>query len=419
MASSNAAASMADLTSPAPAGRGDIGHSTSPLMLIGTAMIGPLYLLVAGLGAAGLRQAAFDPATPMTMDKSVFTAVNALTLTGFSQSVGIEEYRAGGQQIILTLTLLGALMTWVIGAMAITRIIGLRFSAFRITLTAIVLELLAAALGLLFLAGPDRAPFAALFQATAAVGNSALTIGAAPAITDAALFLILLPLATIGSLGIIVILELVQWPSRRTLSDFTRVALSMTAGIYLLAFAAMALMLYPNWHDADSHPFLLASALAIDARGYGLPIDSISHFPRLMQWFLIPLMMLGGCAGASAAGLKLNSLAEFFRGARQAASRKITGHGFAIALIWLGIYLAIAIGCFACLLYTDPQTPGEQLLFNAISATSNVGLSQSTIIAGSSTLLVYSVTMLAGRIAPLLMLWSMVESNVTDSLPVG
>lgn len=388
-------------------------------MLIGTAMIGPLYLIVAGLGAAGLRQSAFDLATPMTLDKSVFTAVNALTLTGFSQSVGIQEYRPGGQQIILTLTLFGTCMTWVIGALAIARIIGLHIPAIRITLTAIVLELLAAALGLLFLSSPARGSFAALFQAAAALGNSGLTIGAAPAVTDGRLFLVLLPLATVGSLGIVVILELVQWPFRRTLSDFSRVALSMTAGIYLLAFAAMALMLYPTWHDADSHPFLLASALAIDARGYGLPIDSISRFPRLMQWFLIPLMMLGGCSGGSAAGFKLNSLAELFRGARRAASRTIAGHGFAIGLIWLAIYAAIAFGCFACLLYTDPQTPGEQLLFNAFSATSNIGLSQSAIIAGSSTLLVYSVTMLAGRIAPLLMLWSMVESNVSDALPVG
>ena len=115
----------------------------------------------------------------------------------------------------------------------------------------------------------------------------------------------------------------------------------------------------------------------------------------------------------------MTTLAEIFRGARNAAHRKIAGPGFGIALIWLGIYAGIVLGCFAALLYTDPQTPGEQLLFNSVSAASNVGLSQSAIIAGSSTLLVYSITMLAGRIAPLLMLWSMVESEVKESLPVG
>ena len=61
-----------------------------------------------------------------TGDRAVFTAVNAATLTGFQQTMGLREMRQvgmAGPTVMLALTLLGALASLTVGGIAAARVL--------------------------------------------------------------------------------------------------------------------------------------------------------------------------------------------------------------------------------------------------------------------------------------------------------
>ena len=65
-------------------------------------------------------------------------------------------------------------------------------------------------------------------------------------------------------------------------------------------------------------------------------------------------------------------------------------------------FLALAAG--------QPQMPADRLIFLTISAVSNVGLSHDPISIVGPGLFLLSLLMLAGRLAPLAVLWWMARS---------
>src|SRR4051794_18227007 len=57
----------------------------------------------------------------MSFERSVFTVVNAATLTGFQQAVPLEEYGASGQICVIVLTVAGTIFSLIIGGLAISK----------------------------------------------------------------------------------------------------------------------------------------------------------------------------------------------------------------------------------------------------------------------------------------------------------
>src|SRR4051812_36376450 len=74
--------------------------------------LGGAYLLLLLVGAIVLRlPGATIAGNEMSVYRAVFTSINAGTLTGFQQSVALDEYGALGQWCVLALMTLGTLFT--------------------------------------------------------------------------------------------------------------------------------------------------------------------------------------------------------------------------------------------------------------------------------------------------------------------
>ncbi len=79
-------------------------------------------------------------------------------------------------------------------------------------------------------------------------------------------------------------------------------------------------------------------------------------------------------------------------------------------------------GTLLALLATNPDQPGDRLLFLAVSAASNVGLAHNPVTIVGSGMFVLSGTMLLGRILPLVILWwtvYAVQDEDEGEVPVG
>src|SRR5215213_4245800 len=59
----------------------------------------------------------------MSVERAVFTVVNAATLTGFPQAVPIDDYGWRGQACVIFLTIGGTLITSIIGGLALVRLV--------------------------------------------------------------------------------------------------------------------------------------------------------------------------------------------------------------------------------------------------------------------------------------------------------
>jgi Trk-type K+ transport system membrane component len=204
--------------------------------------------------------------------------------------------------------------------------------------------------------------------------------------------------------------------------------LTATALLYL-AFTLIFFVIerssgtYTNGSDsalaATHHAFLSASAASINARGGGFPIEYAGALPRMMPWVLILLMMIGGNSAGTAGGLKATTVVELVNGVRAALRGRRVRRSFGVAAAWAMIYLGIVLVGFLLLVWRVPDVTADRALFLAVSAVSNVGLSHDAIAVTGTGLYVLSTLMLAGRIAPLLVLWWMVRAAPDAELAVG
>ena len=371
------------------------------------------YLLLGLIGYIGFRSpGAMVGGNEMSDERALFTSMNAVTLTGFQQTVSVNQYLLPGQVMAFILTLGGALLSLIIGGLAVVRILRLPYSDGKVVVAAVVWLGVATMGGAALLIRPGQDLFSLLMQAASAFSNSGVYIGQLSGIMDwRQTHVVLLPLAVLGGLGLPVLMELYDWALRRKrVSLHGRTVLAMTAGLYLGGFVVFALLQWPGFSFntasetwlAWQHDLASSSAAAINARTAGLPFEHAYLFPRAMQWVLIVLMMIGSSSAGTGGGLKTTTVAELVRGPWLALRGQRVGRGFGIAAAWLGIYLLIGFVCLLLLLWAQPQMPADRLLFITISAVSNVGMSHDPVSITGFGMDVLSATMLAGRLAPLL-----------------
>lgn len=371
--------------------------------------------------------AAFTAGSELTPDRSRFAVMNAMTLTGFQGRASLANYPVAGQVLILVLQLGGILFSLILGGLCCVRILRLPYADGRVVRTACFTTAFCVLSGaLVLLTHTDGAPLPALMLATSALGNGGLAIGEVPGMRAWQTHLVLMPLMVIGSVGMPVLLELPGAILRKQpLSEHSRTVLRMTAWVYLVGLLVLlgARLLAEQWPKEPGawmrERVAAASVQSVNARTGGLPFEAFEGIARVVPWLLIPLMIVGGSPASTAGGIKTTTLVTLWRAGQRAVKGEAVPRGAGVALAWVGAYLVLMVLFCTLLLITEPQLRPERVLFDTVSALSNVGLSYDNIMSVSPGLDLYTAAMFFGRVTPLLVLWWMARMSEPAELAVG
>ncbi len=386
------------------------------------------WLAVTLLASAVVRVPGIVPhGNETTWDRAIFTAVSAATLSGFQQTMGVGEMAVagwGGPLVLLGLTLAGAFVSLFVGGLAASRILRTGHNATQIATCAITAQAVATIIGATALVGSAGNPLVALFQAASAFGNSGLWLGPVPTTTGAPTHAILLPLAFLGGLGLPVLIDLSNWVfGKSELSRHTRMTLKLSALAYLLGFVVLMVAQIPaassgGW-GAWRNTIASCSSEAINTRTAGLPLQSPAAFTGAGQWVLMALMAIGASPAGTAGGVKVNTLWQLVGGTWRIVRGGIVSRITGIAIVLVGFYAVTLFMGMALLAACDSVTTGDRVLFLAVSALSNVGLSHDPVAMTGPGLIVLSGLMLAGRIAPLVGLWWVARTGEEVDVLIG
>ena len=397
----------------------------------------PTYIFLILAGFFGLRAPGIMPAgNDLNPDRAVFTSVNAATLTGFQLSMHPTAFSLTGKVILLFLTCMGTLFTLIVGGMAAKRILRLPWSDRRIVSAAGIAQAFVLILGAFspHTQGAEGV-IGGMVKTSAAWGNSGLYVDTPPGLSDLFTHIVLLPLALLGGLGLVVLLDVIDAVFRgRKLSRHSRVVLQMTAALFLIGVIGCVLLQVMDlgsfgWRSSkdswlpslrEYFPEIVtrATVTSINARTAGMNLFPIAY-PRSMAFFIMLLMMVGASPAGTGGGLKTTTLYELCTLPIRLLRRQPLSRTTGIALTWFGIYIIALLFFQILLLWAEPEMPGDRLLFVTISALSNVGLSHDTVTMTRSSLVLVSAAMFFGRITPLLILWWMSDTTRDADLVVA
>jgi trk system potassium uptake protein TrkH len=359
-------------------------------------------------------------------DRALFLSLNCGTLTGFNTTVGAGDFNPDngtGPLVALALVGIGVLATLIMSGLAAVRALRLPYRDGQVIAAAVMATALSALGGAIVL-GIGAAPGSfgivnGIFQAVCAFGNCGLVLGRVGDLAGWRLHVILLPLAAAGGVGLPVLMELYDWViKRRPIGRHSATTISAAAMVYLIGMIGVLIFAWPSSPIAGREAIANSSALSLDTRtlGFPVPIDSLS---RAGQMWLVLLMAIGAGSAGTAGGLKTTNLIALGRGLRQSLHGNAAGRIFGIACIWLACYAGIAGMCWIALLQLEPQMPADRLVFLAVSAASNVGLSADTVSIVGPGLYVLGAAMLLGRLAPIALLWWMARATPGTELLVA
>lgn len=345
----------------------------------------------------------------LNADRALFNAVNVGTLCGFQPQIGIAQARLLGQITAFVLTVGSTVCVLIVGGLALKRVAGFRHRDREIIIGAVAVEIGAILIGGVALLTPDRGVFLSMQQAASAFAGAGTLLGPLSSPLAWRTHAVIMPLALLGSLGIPVLLDLRDWLFKSVpMNRFSRIVISMTAGAYIVGFLAMCAIRMPMTSvDAGQWKEIVAEASVAsnNVRLSGLPYSWSGLWPRAAQWVVMLLMFVGGTTGGLAGGLKLTTLHELAAGVRRSLRGEAAGRLFGIAMLWTVSYVAVILVTLIVLTSLEPETPADRLLFLAISAVGNIGLSHDRLSSTGPSLFVLSVAMLVGRVAPLMFLW--------------
>ena len=410
-----AAAPAATSIAPLPLG-GGMGRDLSNWLF-------PAFLLMILLGVVVIWKFGSAAGNPNPV-RAMFIAMNAATLSGFSADPGVGGLNELGQWTALLLIVGGSLFAMIVGGLAVIRIVRLPFTDRDLIFAAFVAEAAALLIGTSLLWETDRSPFQAAFLAASAFGNCGLYLGDLPGSSNVLVHAVILPLSVLGGLGLPVLMEI--WCAlvfRAKFSTHSRTVIGASAWLYVTGLVLiLALNLaghgWPTLAGVrDQLPS--ASVLAIESRTGGLPIAGISNLTQPARWFLMVLMMIGASPAGTGSGLKTTTLVELARGTRRLLAGQAPGRAFAVGFVWLAVYLGLGLAAAMLLAYVSGAEPPDGILFNAISAMSNVGFTVSPVPDEKGLFFAYSAIILVGRMAPLMVLWWMAETTGDAELAIG
>ncbi len=231
-------------------------------------------------------------------------------------------------------------------------------------------------------------------------------------------------LIIIGGISFLVITDFlrVRWNVRRLSLDSKLVVLT---SVLLLALGTAAFLLTEFRNNATlgslSLPDMISNAFfqSVTARTAGFNSVSVQHLANYSLFLVAILMFIGGASGSTAGGIKVNNFGMLaatmwstVKGKEHAGafgrefSVQQTNRALTIVLLAVAFISAVVF----LLTLTEGETRFIYLLFETVSAFSNVGLSAG-ITPGLSVAgrMIIGLTMFIGRLGPLTMAFALVQ----------
>lgn len=276
---------------------------------------------------------------------ALFTATSAVCVTGLAVRDTATTFSTFGEVVILVLIQVGGL-----GFMAFTTLIaillGKRISVkerlilreamnqlnlegvVRLVLYVLIITAVIEGIGSFLLAlrwipewGWEKGIYYSLFHAVSAFNNAGFDLfgderkfgSLTLYVTDPVVNLVVMFLVLLGSLGFVVILELVQYRKTKRLSLHSKLVLAVTGMTVLLGTACFLLMEWMNPRTIGplSVPGKVLAGLfqtaASRTSGF-VTLDAASLQPPT-QFLMIMLMFVGGAPNSTAGGIKITTFA--------------------------------------------------------------------------------------------------------------
>lgn len=370
---------------------------------------------------------------------ALFTATSATCVTGLVVVDTATHWTLFGHIVLLILMQIGGLglMTFVtFFAVMIGRNLNLKQkivlqlalnrssleSVTQILKYIIAFSLFAEALGALVLflhwmepMGWGKAAWYAIFHAVSAFNNAGFDLfGGLQSlqgfVSDPIVNLTIAALFIVGSLGFLVIYELLIWREKKELSLHTRVVLAGSLIILLVGTVVIFLLEFNNAF-AQMNPGQkgMASFFLSATRTAGFSTIDMSQTLLPTQIFMVFLMFIGGAPGSTAGGIKITTFVILAAAVlsllrnrndveiwQRRLSEKTVNRALAITFL---VFMLIFVDIFILAWF---HSDSMQILFEVVSAASTVGLSLGlTQELGFIGKLIIIVTMFVGRLGPI------------------
>jgi trk system potassium uptake protein TrkH len=383
---------------------------------------------------------------------ALFTSASAVCVTGlavvdtgtywssFGQGVILVLIQVGGLGFMTSATLLLLLLgrriglreRWLIGqSLGLEKVGGMVNLVRRIAVFTLIVEVIGAAIFYIrFSVGnpAGTAGWRAIFQAVSAFNNCGLDLfGNFRSLldyrTDTVVILTTAALIIIGGISFVVVADIVKVRRFGRLSLDSKIVLITTLGLLVGGTVVILLTEYSNAATlgplATPYKILNAFFHAVTPRTAGFSSINIGSMAAYSQFFTILLMFVGGAAGSTAGGVKVNTvgmlIATIWSSIRGKEHAGAFGREFlsqqvnrALALVMLSLTLIVIV--VLVLTITDKGFTFLQLLFETVSAFGTVGLSTGITpelsVAGR---FIITAMMFIGRLGPLILALSLAQ----------
>ncbi|MFC1925412.1 TrkH family potassium uptake protein [Chloroflexota bacterium] len=372
---------------------------------------------------------------------ALFTASSALSCTGLTVLDTAAHWSFFGQIVILVLIQLGGFGFMLISAYLLIvfgrhlNLLDFRFSNaldvssspeyIKFALQTIALTLLFEGIGVLLLywrfssiAPSDDVLWNSVFHSISAFNNAGFIIMsgemASGLYADNFLLLTISGLVILGGVSAPVIINLFAFGRWRGLNLNSKIALTFTFGLLLVGLLGVLFMEYDNGGSLGplSVPQKIVNAFfySASARTAGFSPLDVGNFGFHALALVMILMFIGGVAGSTAGGIKVNTFATLILTMRsyimgdarvRAFGKQIPEARVHEAITVVFLFVLVLVGSIFILTFTE-ELPGKDIVFESFSAFSTVGLSTGiTSSLSEAGRLILALCMFVGRLGPL------------------
>lgn len=376
-----------------------------------------------------------------TFADALFTSASAVSCTGLIVVDTTMHWSSFGQAVILVLIQLGGFGFMLTSAYLLIvlgkhfNILDFRFSDvldissrkeyLKFTSLTIVLTIVLEGLGIFLLhyRFSSLLPYGeswwnSVFHSVSAFNNAGFSIISGDSLSkfqdDSFVLLTISGLVIMGGVSAPVLVNLVAGSRWKDLSLNSKIAITFTLGLLAIGTLGILFMEYGNENSLGpmSVPQKIMNAFfySASARTAGFSTLNLGVFGFHTLAFIMALMFIGGVAGSTAGGIKVNTFATLILTMRSYIMGQSNVHAFGRQIPERRVHeaitvfaLAILIVCISVFILTfTEKIPKLDILFESFSALGTVGLSTgiTSSLSFAGRLLIVAC-MFAGRLGPL------------------